>query len=275
MSRIQNINKDSSINIPTPLISLGNNKFLQNIREIGIIEYMTWDNHVPGTINEVLANDNIKIGVSYKTDDKDYTKFIDNKPMIFLFLMTNKSKRKRNNSTSTGDNYNKTYVHPTHNIGPLNREKTYFGGNISSGGINNLETEWDFSTHVYHKLSNKTEIYNLTDQIIEINPHQLYKDPSITLPLPLVEFKRRAGKYSLREVSPGGYGGEVTSMKQPMFFKFACIDPNDPKKVLFGEPSKVVYIAPKIGTFGSNLPYGSTPNINEQYLYDWEVQFGY
>lgn len=248
------ISSGSGSNIPIPILSLGSNYILQHTRADDITTFMsntftsTNNQLLPSTTytGTVLANDSIKIGISYNRGN--YNEFLANKPMIFLELLTHRSRSNHKR------NLNKPqWVHPISSGGSLNRTGSSYGNGDPSG----FKTEWDLAVSTNQ------------EQIIDLNQQGFYKNTSITLPQRWVDFVKDPGNQLRYQrsgyLTPTGFPNEscVNVFKQPIRFRFGYIDPLDGKSVILGEPSEKLYITIKQGLFE---PSGDT------FIYDWVVR---
>lgn len=241
-------NTNNNIVIPTPIVTLGKSKILQHKRTDDI-----------KSIDDIYANDNIKVGISFPSGN--YSEFFKNNPMIFMYLLGNRGRRPQ---YKNGDNQSKGYYHPDNFGGALNRISTYYGGGKSP--LQELQTEWDVAPRLYAY----NGIYYFSDQIIEIQQKQFYiRHTGSLLTLPQSKDDWDATSFLKKLNYQGlttGISNKVTSWNQPIFFKFACIDPKNSKNVLFSEASQKIKIYPKLGHFEPNLNY---------FYYDWAVDYGY
>lgn len=260
---INNITNGSDvIQIPTPLVNLGNNYELQHKSTDDITlfmntrhDYVTFHNEIKTVTNlkgYKFANDKINVGVSLPNGD--WSKFLDNTPMIFIdFYHTSKRE------VSKGDGKQQGYKHtPNYTEGVLEvLNRSSLGVNFGGGalfGINTpkLQTEFNFT---------KTSPYD--DEIISIAPNKLYQNgDSLVLPLSLSIWLNGSGKLRFNKSFKHF---QINHYKQPFVVYFACIDPDNPRNIIRGDYSKVMYIQPKIGTFADL----------DKYVYDWKVKFGF
>lgn len=240
--------------IPTPIIGLGNNFFLQHQRNT--LDITTFSNtnftrssrREVGTLTQIgsdWANDTLKVTLSYAKNE-DYSFFLSNKPMIFLEVLNNYNRvtnRQRNLSM---------WSHPVNSLGALNRTGSNYGG----GDPSSLTTEWDFIP---------TEEFK--DQTIELN-FKWFQRSGVTLPYRLVDYVTNGGnqlKYQRGyALVPTGSGDRViNTFQQPIRFRFGYIDPTNNKSVHLGEPSEVLYISPKWGRFDLD---------DDTYVYDYQIK---
>lgn len=246
--------KDLSYSIPTPIIGLGDNFFLQHERNsVDIVSFManfysSSGRRASGAVTQNgtdWANDTLKIALSYGKD-KDYTYFLQNTPMIFLEVLNN------SNKVTNSVRRLPLWVHPVNNVGQLNRTGSNYGGGDNSP----LTTEWDFTPSTEYK-----------DQVIELDFKWFQKNGAV-LPIRLVDYISNPGNQLRYQrgnaLTPTGSGNKVVNtFQQPIRFRFGYINPTDNKSVHLGEPSEVLFLTLKWGLFTLD---------NDTYIYDYTVK---
>lgn len=249
------INNEKSKLLPRPILSLGANYFLQHKRNLDFNTFISnsytssnYSQQPSATQTGVdWANDSLKVGVSY-IHNNEYNFFKENTPMLFMEVLNTNGKGNHNRHINRSQ-----WTHPVNKTGSLNRTATNYGGGDALG----LITEWDF---------NATEFQ---DQIIELNQQFFYYNSAITLPLRKVDFvtintnnlKYQRSIYG-SSITTGQY--VVNTFNQPIRFRFAVIDDENPNGVILGEPSDVLIVGVKSGYFEPD---------NDHYIYDWTLKF--
>ena len=240
--------------LPIPILSLGENYTLQHRRSEDFNTFIAGtygsspDTQGGGLSQDgtTWANDRLKVGVSFMDGDWDF--WLENKPMVFIEVLNRRAKSNDSKRPSRPQ-----WTHPVSIGGALNRTTTNYGG----GDANGLITEWDMATP-----------RPFVENIIEIVQQSLYTNTSISLPQRWVDFVLDSGN-QLRfqrgyyRTPTGNWNYVLNTFTQPIRFRFACIDPNDGRSIILGNPSEELVISPKWGHFNPQ---------NDTYIYDWQIR---
>lgn len=249
-----NTGTKKTIQVPIPIITLGSNYILQHKLTDSITtfintNYSSTNYGFPQVTQDgnAWANDNLKVGISYVDDNKDYSLFLNQRPMVFLEVLNQNKK-----SNGKGRLKRPQWTHPPNYKGALNRTSTNYGG----GDASSLKTEWDF-----------TSLKPFIETEIEINPQGFYKQ-NPTLPQRWVDFVFNSANnlkwQRSNALTPTGNGNfAVNTFKQAIRFRFGHLD-KDGRSIILGEPSEVLIFSPKWGYF---------QNEDDTYIYDWKLSF--
>jgi len=241
-----------TISIPTPIISLGANFFLQHNLNDDITAFMSamYTSSVDSAFGPETktgsdwANDKLHFGISFP---QGYTEWLKHTPMLFLEVYNSRAKSNRHKRLQRTQ-----FTHPPSRNGELNRGGSNYGG----GDPSPLVTEWDVTTDGFK------------EQFVAIDPHLFYRNPSLPMPQRKVDFVTNNGN-QLRwargwSLTPTGSGDKaVNTFIQPIRFRFGILD-KDKKTVILGDPSDKILVMPKSGYF--------TPQ-DDHYFYDFQAQF--
>ena len=185
---------------------------------------------------------------------QDMSFFKDNKPMLIVEVYNSQQKRGLNNTSSNNDfrfkkwqtwDFNKSEFKNLNR--PLNTKETGSNGlnqNGNGNGVKYFASQWDF-----------TPTKNNSEMLFRLDVHALFGSlkfsnvPDFNFPVRLIEL------YSSNQWTPRylNFKGNTlrykTSFRQPIRFRFACLDPKDTRNLLYSEPSKTYMLGIKSGEF--------------------------
>ena len=196
---------------------------------------------------------------------QDMSFFVKNKPMLIVEVYNSKTKRSVRHRTSNNDYRFKKWQtwnfknDEFENLNrPLNTKETGSNGFNQKGdgnGFKYFASQWDFTPTKHN-----------SEMLFRLDVHALFGSPKtsnvpeIFYPVPLIDTYTN-GKYTPRCLNQKGNTGVKTSYRQPIRFRFACIDPQDERNLLYSEPTKTFMLGLKSGQF-----------IEDNYVYQFVIK---
>ena len=226
-------------------------------KEIGQNNYWKYENgnYTPHddkfTYDDIANQGVIWLSVAVESG-QDMSFFTKNKPMLIAEVYVSKTKRQPRHRTSNNDFRFKKWQTWNFKSGqfenlnrPLNTKETGSKGLNQAGdgnGVKYFASQWDF-----------TPTKNNSEMIFRLDVHALFGEqktsnvPGVTFPVPLISTYGQA--YTPRYLNKRGNAGVKTSFRQPIRFRFACVDPKDDRNLIYSEPTKTYMLGIKSGQF--------------------------
>ncbi len=186
---------------------------------------------------------------------QDISFFKDNNPMLIVEVYNSQQKRGLRNRSSNNDfrfkkwqtwNFDNNQFENLNR--PLNTKETGSNGLNQAGngnGVKFFASQWNFTPN---KNKNNSEMLFRLDVHALFGQQKTSNVPNFKFPISLINVYSR-GIHTPRYLNFKGNGGFKTSFRQPIRFRFACLDPNDTRNLLYSEPSKTYMLGIKSGDF--------------------------